>query len=141
MSYTIDQLWLDDGTQIYPLRDTKLVIESLEVEKQAYHKEEIDNGNSGAAKTIDWRNGNVQKITMTDNCTFTFINPSGAGWYSLRSTQDAGGTNTYIWTGGGLAVKWDGDTEPTWTVVGDEENMHTFYFDGANWKGSGWTES
>jgi len=32
---------------------------------------EYDNGSSGSSKTIDWNNGQNQKITLTDNCTFT----------------------------------------------------------------------
>lgn len=34
-----------------------------------------DNGNSGSSKTIDWKNGNIQKLTTTADCTLTISNP------------------------------------------------------------------
>jgi hypothetical protein len=33
---------------------------------------EYDNENSGSTKTINWNNGQNQKVTLTGNCTFTF---------------------------------------------------------------------
>lgn len=39
---------------------------------------EYDNGNSGAAKTIDFNNGKRQKLTLTDNCTLTFTAVAGS---------------------------------------------------------------
>ena len=33
-----------------------------------------DNGNSGATPTIDWQNGNYQKIAVSENTLFTFSN-------------------------------------------------------------------
>lgn len=136
----------DGGSQttvakIVGATSTLEVVENLKISKQAYYDAEVDNGESGASKTIDWTAGNVQKITMTDNCTFSFTNPAGPGHYTLRSIQDAGGTNTYTWTGGGLSVAWNKGTEPTWTVVGDQINIHSFYFDGSAWRGDGWTQS
>ncbi|MBU2685723.1 MAG: hypothetical protein KKF27_20970, partial [Gammaproteobacteria bacterium] len=125
--------------------DTNIALETgagaVKIGAVIHYDAEYDNGNSGAAVTIDWNNGNVQKVTMTDNCTFSFTNPPGPGHYTLRSIQDAGGTNTYTWTGGGLTVAWNAGTEPTWSVVGTEVNIHSFYFDGAAWRGDGWTQS
>ena len=41
--------------------------------------EEFDNGNSGVAATIDWNNGDMQRVTLTANCVFTFTDAKGAG--------------------------------------------------------------
>ena len=100
-----------------------------------------DAGNSGAAKTIDWANGNTQKVTMTDNCTFTFSNPVAGSTYKLYLIQDAGGTNTHTWTGGGLSITWNAATEPTWITTGDAINIAIFDYDGTTYRGDGWTPS
>jgi len=53
---------------------------------------EYDNSNSGSSKTIDWNNGNYQKVTMTDDCTFTFTAPTGkVGTMRLKLIQDGTG--------------------------------------------------
>ena len=52
---------------------------------------EFDNGNSGTAKTIVWDNGNLQKVTITGVCTFTFTAPTAPGRFSLRIIQDGTG--------------------------------------------------
>lgn len=59
--------------------------------------EEYDNGNSGTAKTIDWGNGNKQKLTLTGNVTLTFAAPAGVGHFQLRLVQDATGSRTVTW--------------------------------------------
>lgn len=50
-----------------------------------------DAGNSGVAIQIDWENGPVQKITMTGNCTITFVNPTAGRPYVLVMEQTTGG--------------------------------------------------
>jgi hypothetical protein len=100
-----------------------------------------DAGNSGSAKTIDWANGNTQKVTMTDNCTFTFSNPVAGSTYKLYLIQDAGGTNTHTWTGGGLSITWNANTQPTWITTGDAVNIAIFDYDGTTYRGDGWTPS
>jgi hypothetical protein len=48
-------------------------------------------GNSGSAKTIDWDNGDQQRVTMTANCTFTFTNVVAGRSYQLFLVQDSSG--------------------------------------------------
>lgn len=50
-----------------------------------------DTGNSGAAKSIDWDNGNVQFSTLTGNCAFTLTHPVSGFRYSLIIDPGAGG--------------------------------------------------
>ena len=97
---------------------------------------ETDNGNSGAADTIDWGAGNRQKSTLTDNVTYTFTAPSGPCHLTLRMIQDAGGTNTVTFP---ATVKWSGGTEPTWDTTGNRENYAFFYYNSTNYIGSGVT--
>lgn len=58
-----------------------------------------DAGNSGTSKIINWANGPVQKVTMTDNCTFTFQNPVAGRPYVLIMIQDGTGGRTATLTG------------------------------------------
>lgn len=81
------------------------------------YSETLVTGNSGTAYTVDLTNGNVFKITMTGNCTFTFSNPpaSGkAGSFTLILIQDATGSRTATWP---ASVDWAGGTAPTLTTT------------------------
>lgn len=59
-----------------------------------------DNGNSGAAATIDWSNGDTQKITLTDNCTLTFSNVKEGQYLTLYVIQDGTGSRTLTYPAG-----------------------------------------
>lgn len=100
-----------------------------------------DAGNSGAAKTIDWANGQKQKVTMTDNCTFSFTNMVAGATYTLYLIQDGTGGRTHTWTGGGLVVAWDHNFEPTWITSIAAVNVAYFDYDGTTVRGSGWVPS
>lgn len=70
---------------------------------------EYDNGNSGTSITINFNNGNQQKLTLTGNCTISFTAPS-TGVTSIRLTivQGAGGPYTITWP----TMKWAGAVKP-----------------------------
>ena len=79
--------------------------------------ETLVTANSSTAYTADLTTGNVFKITMTGNCTFTFSNPpaSGtAGSFTLILIQDGTGSRTATWP---AAVKWASATAPTLTTT------------------------
>lgn len=66
--------------------------------KGQYESDEFDAGNSGSGtKTIDWNEGNCQKVTMDGNCTFAFSNPRAGARYMLRIVQDATGSRVATW--------------------------------------------
>lgn len=100
---------------------------------------EYDAGNSGAAKTIDWDNGNNQLLTLTASCTLTFSNPLTGGWYQLRVIQ--GGTGSYTLTYP-ATVKWPGGVAPTLTTTVGRTDIIAFYYNGTNYNamivGSNW---
>lgn len=79
-------------------------------EEAAYYDEEYDNGNAGAAITIDWRNGNKQRVTLTAaNCVVTFVDPPGVCNIVLRLLKDGVGVRGVTWpgdvdTGGGAGI-------------------------------------
>lgn len=95
-------------------------------------QDEHDNGNSGAADTINWNNGQKQLSTLTDNVTFTFTDPAGPCNLVFHLIQDAGGTNTATWP---ASVKWPGGTAPVISAGALAEDIVTFYFDGTDYFG------
>lgn len=91
------------------------------------------NGSSGAAATISWNNGMVQKITLTDAATLTFSNPiSGVAQYRLDLTQDGTGSRTVTWPG---TVVWQGGSAPTLTTAAGKTDICTFMYNGTNYYG------
>lgn len=105
---------------------------SLPFEKTAYFDEEIDNGNSGAADTIDWTKGNKQKSTLTNNCTFTFVAPAGPCNLILKLVQDATGNRTVTWP---ASVIWPAKTAPTLSTGANAIDVIGIYYDGTNYFG------
>lgn len=72
----------------------------------------FDATNSGSAKTLDLANGNVQKLTLTANCTITLTAPASGAYRSLMIYvfQDGTGSRTITWPG---SVKWGTAGAPT----------------------------
>lgn len=94
---------------------------------------EIDNGNSGAAKTIVVANGQKQKLTLNAACTIT-IDSTGllVGNYQLRLIQDATGGRTVAWSGLS-ASRWLGSTiAPAINSVPNGETLVSMFWDGVN---------
>lgn len=87
---------------------------------------EYDAGNSGTAKTINFNNGQKQKLTFTGNCTITFTFPTGVGNYVLRGIGD-GTTRTVTWPAGS---KYVGGTAPLAPLTSGTA-IYTVYYDGA----------
>ncbi|MHA1883082.1 MAG: hypothetical protein ACTSUO_08560 [Candidatus Thorarchaeota archaeon] len=106
----------------------------LEVGDHAYFDAEFDNGNSGTTVTIDWTKGNKQKLTLTDDCTFTFVSPSGPCNLVLKLVQDNTGGRTVTWP---ASVKWPASTPPVLSTGANKVDIICFYFDGTNYYGSG----
>lgn len=91
------------------------------------------NGNSGTSKTINWNNGQKQKITMTGNCTFTFTNPLGPCNLVLEVLQDVTGGRTIVWA---TSVRWSGGAIPNLTNTANRTDLVSFFFDGTYYLGS-----
>jgi len=92
----------------------------------------VANGDSGTSKTINWNDGNIQSVTMTGDCTFTFTAPTGAvGHLTLILTQDATGNRATTFpatvkAGGGFAI----DTSNS---DASEVDVVTFAWDGTTY--------
>lgn len=105
----------------------------VQFNEHAHFDAEVDNGNSGAADTIDWTAGNKQKSTLTGNCTYTFSpEPSGPCNLILKVVQDATGSRTVTWP---ADVKWPGGTAPTLSTGANAVDLVSFYYDGTDFYG------
>lgn len=97
---------------------------------------EYDAGNSGTSKTINFNNGQKQKLTFTGNCTITFTFPTGVGNYVLRGIGD-GTTRTVTWPAGS---KYPNAVAPLAPLTNGTA-IYTVYYDGAVAHISGTRES
>lgn len=97
----------------------------------------FDAGNSGAALNLNLVNGNVQKITLTANCTLTLTAPAAGAFRSLLLYvfQDATGSRTITWP---ASVKWGTAGAPTLSTAATK--MDKILLDtvdgGTNWYAS-----
>lgn len=115
-----------------------LLMKAARLDKQAYQVAIVDNGNSGASKTIDWTSGLKQEITMTSNCTFTFTDPAGPCNTVLKISQDASGSRTITWD---ASCWFSGGTAPTLTSTGNAVDIACFFFDGTYYHGDVLTDT
>lgn len=83
------------------------------------------NGNSGTSATINWNNGNKQKITLTGNVTLSFTD-AGDGSFQLVLVQDDSGDRTITWPAN---VKWPGGTAPTLSTAASSIDIVSFLYD------------
>lgn len=89
----------------------------------------IDNGNSGAAKTIDISVAQFQRITLTSNAVTITIGtwgPSGTVLpMVLEVVQD--GTGSRVPTFAGAAFKFTVGTAPTWSTAAGKKDVICIY--------------
>jgi hypothetical protein len=99
--------------------------------KNLYAFAEYDNGNSGAADTIDFANGQNQKSTLTANTTLTIVAAPGVGHYQLRLIQDATGGRGVTFVGISSARWLNSTSQPSFNTAASGETILTFYWDGS----------
>lgn len=103
------------------------------LEVSSYHYTTYtNNGNSGAAKTIDWSASPVQRITLDASCTLTFTAPNGISDVLLHITQNGTGGYSVTWP---ASVKWAGGTAPTITTTAGAVSVVRLFYDGATYWG------
>lgn len=91
-----------------------------------------DDGNSGAALTIDLSLSNIHKLVLTANCTFTLSNPTAGAIYVLALKQDGTGSRLVTWPG---TVKWQGGVAPVLTTTLNRTDLVELLYDGSNYFG------
>lgn len=142
ISLTSDEYWKSDGTSeatgdwnlgAFNFAATNLFGKILEVEKQAVFSQEVDNGNSTGTDTIDWREGNKQKIRLVGDTVLSFVKPSGACNLILKIIQDNPGNRKV--TAWDSDILWIERSVPQLTPTFNSIDLVSFYFDGANFIG------
>lgn len=88
-----------------------------------------DNGNSGTLKEIDWSNGDVQKVTLTGNCTFTYANAVAGQRLTLLLVEDATGGRTITLP----TSKYPEATAPDFDTTANAINVIVVIYDGTNY--------
>ena len=108
---------------------------NLKVEKTASFNTEYDNGTKTTTFTIDWRNGQKQKVVLgEDSLTMNFTAPHGVGHYQLKIIQDGSGNRT---KGTWPTIKTMGGGASDWVLSTDAnaEDILTVYYDGSGYYG------
>lgn len=105
---------------------------ALEVKNSVVFSSEYDEGSEGGAFTINWNNGNKQKVTLTGSTshTVTFTAISGGVANFLLKIVQGDASNTITWP---ASVKWPGASAPTMTAASGSVDIVTCYYDGTNY--------
>lgn len=93
-----------------------------------------DCGTVGATETVNWRNGDRQKLTLDENLTITFSNAVAGQTITLYMLQDGSGTNTITFAD---TLVWADNTTPTWTTTASKMNIAVIFYDGSAYYGVG----
>lgn len=95
---------------------------------------EYDNGSSGAAKTIDWNNGQKQYLLLTADTTLTFTDLPGPANVMFRVQQDGTGGWNITWPSN---VKWRNASPPNLGVgqqsQPDRVSLVALYYNGTDY--------
>lgn len=100
--------------------------------KQVDFQDEHDHGNSSADTSIDWNEGNNQKITLNDSPTLTFVAPAGPCHLQLKVIQDGTGSRTITWP----TMKWPAGAAPTLSTGAADEDIISIWYDGSAYYGA-----
>jgi len=104
---------------------------NLDRNNKTIHGTLYDNGNSGAAKTVNWSTqGNTQKINISEASTLTFTAPPAPAALLLQVTY--GGNYAITWP---ATVRWPGNTAPTQTKATGKIDVFTFIWNGTYYIG------
>lgn len=126
-----------DGTDGKNTQDSEVYVTdsgNIENPRLVVFRGEYDNGDSGATATINWNEGQKQRITLTDSPTLTFVHPPEAANFLLKIVQDSTGNRTITWPTG---VLFPNGQDPNLTNQGDSIDIVTFYYDGNEYFGVG----
>lgn len=104
--------------------------------KSAFNKHSgvKDLGTVGATETVNWNNGDRQKMTLDENVTITFSNATEGQTLTLYMLQDGSGTNTITFSD---TIVWADNTTPTWTTTASKMNIAVITYVGGVYYGVG----
>jgi len=107
---------------------------ALQVANTFSFQSEYNNGSQGGAFTINWNNGNKQKVTLTGSTshTATFTAPTSGVTNLLLEVAQGSGTDTVSWTGSSN-IKWPSNTAPTLTTTSGQVDVITCYYNSTDY--------
>jgi hypothetical protein len=88
-----------------------------------------DNGNSGSSITINWANGDRQKLTMSAACTISFSGALSGQVLLLYLVENGTGGFTPSFP----TLKWPQGSAGTATTTAGAINLYAFFYDGTNY--------
>jgi hypothetical protein len=98
-------------------------VENLRVFRQAQYGN-FNNGSRATNYTIDWNNGNIQKVVLTGSCVFSATNITDGTTYIFKVSQDNSGNRAATWSSG--IFKFANSTPPTLSTGANAVDIFTF---------------
>jgi hypothetical protein len=103
--------------------DNTTYVENLRVFRQAQYGN-YNNGSTATNYTIDWDNGNIQKVVLTGSCVFSATNITDGTTYIFKVEQDNSGNRAATWSSG--IFKFANSTPPTLSTGANDVDIFTF---------------
>ena len=100
------------------------------ISNYAYFSSEFNAGNSGTAVTLNFANGQKQRLTLTGNATITLSFP-GVGNYQVLCVQDGTGGRTPAGFSGVTARFLGSATMPAFNTAASGESIMSIYYNGS----------
>jgi hypothetical protein len=104
-------------------KDYTTYVENLRIYRQSISGN-YDNGSQSTGYSLNWDNGNIQKLTLTGNLAFSATNISDGATYVLKLVQDGSGNRTATWTSS--QFKFPNGTAPTLSTGANDVDIITF---------------
>lgn len=99
--------------------------------------QEVDHGNSGAAKSISFSGGQYGKVTLNNaTAVLTIKNPPGVGFYQLRLIQDATGGRSASFVNLTQTTWLGSAAQPTLNQAANGETIVNLFWNGSAWRQS-----
>lgn len=105
------------------------------IENTDYRETAVVESNAGTSYDASLSDGNVHKITLTNDCTVTLSGtaPETAAALTLVVEQDSSGGHEVTW---GTTILWPSSNEPTVSDGAGDVDRYVFTFVDGDWYGS-----
>lgn len=90
-----------------------------------------DNGNSSTAITLNWTNGDRQKLTVSANTTISFSGAVSGQIVTFLIVENSTGNFTITLP----TIKWPGGSAGVFTTTANAINILSVFYDGTNYYG------
>jgi hypothetical protein len=132
-----DELWIRTENDIYPILLSGGQITGVTGNFEIISGQtwtELYSGETGAALTLDWDNGNVQEWHLTASTEVSFINGKAGATYVVNVKQS--NTSGYTVTWNPADIFWQDGIAPTMTPTANAYDVYTFVYNGVFYLGS-----